>query len=222
MDSGTLVVPPDYLWTLWGGIAPRGSFYVGICHGDGFSYEDKSQPAAFSFSILDTRLKRVIAESLTVLLRRCGWYVRYGKWLHVASIRRFFLHGDVLRALISRPVYLSIPMDNTQNFVLYNFVDSVRRFARHFFLIRKAISYTNAVTLQASCKWRFAKNYRIVKKKGISFLSNLPETTVRTDLEEIAVLTVRDWYRGRLILGLIIAIVAVSRAITRFLLHVRT
>jgi len=57
MDSGTLVVSPpspDYLWTLWGGIAARGSLYVEICHGNGFSYRNKSQRVAFSFTILDT------------------------------------------------------------------------------------------------------------------------------------------------------------------------
>lgn len=51
------------------------------------------------------------------------------------------------------------------------------------------------------------------------FLSNLPEATIRSELEEIVVLTVRD---GRLILRVIIAVVAISRAIARLLLHICT
>lgn len=146
-------------------------------------------------------IKRAVVESLTVLLRRCGWYVRYGKRLYVASIRRFFLHGDVLPALISRLVYLSIPTGNTQDFALRNFAE-IRIW--HLFLIR-------------SCK-RLLRYCQ--KKNKFEFPSDLPEATVRTDLEEIAVLTVRDRYRGGLILGMITAIV--SRAIARLLLHVRT
>lgn len=53
---------------------------------------------------------------------------------------------------------------------------------------------------------------------SIALLSDLPEATFRAELDKIAVLAVRD---GGLILRVITA-VAVSRAIARLLLHIRT
>lgn len=57
------------------------------------------------------------------------------------------------------------------------------------------------------------------EKARRSFLLDSPEATIRAEFEKIAILTVRD---GGLILGMIIAIVAVSRAIARLLLDTRT
>lgn len=120
MDSGT---PRSTLRLFMDSIGWNSATWILLCRdlSRRWILGDKSASRASSFS----RFARSnVSESLTVLLRRRGRYVRYGKRLHVASIRRLFLHGGfLLPALISRSVYLSIPADNTKDLAL-------RRFAR--------------------------------------------------------------------------------------------
>lgn len=140
MDSGTLV-PRLFMDSMgW-----NGATWILLC-GDlsrhGFSYGDIKVDPWFSYSFSPLSLSRVdyfviVANnfSLTILrILRCRgcWYVRHGKRLRITAIRRFLLHGDVLRGVLTaRCSYLPVPAIrigkiNVQNYILYLHVQYIK------------------------------------------------------------------------------------------------
>lgn len=200
---------------------PRGSFCTEICHGADFSYGDKSHLRAFSPTRCSSPKFYRARFSLTFVLNILFSY----RSARPATLRMTCSLWEVVPRSFDRSVPLSRRRPSYfywpahLSFDSYNIQKKNSFYAVVYLTIRANLTIYMLQIKIFSCRCDDVAMHLDHEKARRSFLLDSPEATIRAEFEKIAILTVRD---GGLILGMIIAIVAVSRAIARLLLDTRT